>query len=358
MQRREFLMLAHPHNPQKHKTEGSYMSEKLDGLRCVWIPMTRGLDFQKVPFANTNKDDRSHVCTGLWSRYGKPVFAPDWLLDTLPVEHALDGELFAGRGNWQDASSYVKKHKPIDAEWKQVGFYVFDIPSWVRLFEVGRINNPNFAEKQIHSNLATEMGVDVSDKWYAPKRYEQNWNYLRTKYDVFAPGTLKGGWGILAQEQLPVNRFKAEEILYAELNRVTALGGEGLILRRPHALWMPRRTDEMLKVKPENDHEGVVVGYTYGAGKLHGLVGSLRLRAQFEGSPAVEFDLSGFTDLERTIIPEYRAEAQLNPGKFVNHTSISERFPLDAQVTFKYRELTDGGLPKEARYYRNRPAGD
>jgi DNA ligase-1 len=316
------------------------------------------MDFQNIPFANTNKDERNHTCTGLWSRYGKPVFAPDWFLDQLPTDHALDGELYAGRGGWQQAASYVKKHKPVDEEWRQIGLYVFDIPSWVRLFETGRINNPNFAEKEISINEITSLlKIDIGDRWYAPKRYEQNWNYLKATYDVVAPGTLKGSWGILSQEQLPVNRFKAEALLEDELKRIVRLGGEGIMLRRPHSLWMPRRTDEILKVKPENDHEGTIIGYTYGVGKLYGMVGSLRMRAKFGEAAPVDFDLSGFTDLERTLIPEYKNEACLNPGSYVTGKSVSERFPLGATVTFKYRELTDDGKPKEARYYRDRPAG-
>lgn len=358
MQKREFLMLAHPYEAQKHKTDGSFLSEKLDGNRCVWIPQTRGLDFQKVPFSNTNKDERQHVCTGLWSRYGKPIFAPDWFLNKLPIDHALDGELYAGRGMFQTTASYIKKHTPVDSEWRDIGFYAFDIPSWVRLFEPGRINNPNFAEKLLGPEALIAFGGDVAGKWYAPKRFEQNWNFMRVTYNVAEPGELHGDWGVLRQEQLPMNRFKAEEILAGEMKRVAKLGGEGCMLRRPHSLWIPKRTNEILKVKRMHDLDGKVVGYTYGVGKLHGLVGSVRLEVVFPTSMTpVQFDLSGFTDLERLIIPEYRSEATLNGGKYINHASISERYPLGSQVTFQYRELTEDGKPKEARYMRTRPTG-
>lgn len=367
MQRREFLMLAHPHDPIKHKTEGSFWSEKLDGNRCVWLPMTRGMDFQHVIFANTNRDDRKHVCTGLWSRYGKPIFAPDWFLDKFPIDYALDGELYSGRGNFQQTASFIKKHNPVDDEWRQVGFYAFDIPSYVRMFEPGRINNPNFEEKLLPGDLCVRMGIMVDHPWYAPKRFEQNWNFLRTKFTPAQPGELRGEWGPLMQTQLPVNRFKAEEELESQMQRITSLGGEGIMLRRPHSLWQPRRTDEILKVKRMHDMEGTVIGYNYGVGKLYGMVGSVRLRCvctdqeagEFEVAEGhtFEFDLSGFTDLERTIIPEYRLEAQLNPGKFASHAAISERYPLGGKITFQFREMTNDGKPKEARYMRPRPSG-
>lgn len=355
MQKREFVMLAHTYNPSKCKTEGSFLSEKLDGLRCVWIPETRGMDFQRIPFSNTNRDDREHVCTGLWSRYGKPIFAPNWFLDKLPTAHCLDGELFVGRKQFQVATSIAKKHKPRDEEWRNIGYYIFDVPSYVRLLEAGRINNPNFAEKIIPTNCASQLGVDVTNKWYAPRRFEYNWQYLSKWFPVVEAGELKGEIGVLRQERLPTNRFQAEELLEQFVEAVLGKGGEGAILRRPHSLWQPRRTDELMKVKRMQDAEGEVVGYTYGFGKLHGLIGSLRLRATLEGN-SVEFDLSGFTDAEREIIPEYRNEANLYPGKLVTKT-VSNQFKLGDQVTFLYRELTNDGKPKEARYLRKRPAG-
>jgi DNA ligase-1 len=355
VEKREFLMLAHSWNPQKHKTEGSFLSEKLDGIRAVWIPQTRDMEFQKIVFANTNRDEREHNCSGLWSRYGKPIFAPAWFLDLLPRTHCLDGELFLGHKQWQTTASYTKKHRPVDEEWRKLGYYVFDIPSYVRLFEVGRINNPNFVEKLIPANVHLDFGIDITDRWFAPRRFEYNWQYLGKHYRVAEAGELQGTWGALRQMQLPMNRFEAESIVERELERVVKSRGEGLILRRPHSEWQPRRSDEVLKVKKMEDAEGTVVGYNYGFGKLYGMIGSIRLRAALEGKE-VEFDLSGFTDEERTVIHEYRDEARLAPGRFVTKT-VSDRFRLGDHITFQYRELTNDGKPKEARYLRPRPAG-
>jgi DNA ligase-1 len=87
----------------------------------------------------------------------------------------------------------------------------------------------------------------------------------------------------------------------------------------------------LLKVKPSRDSEATVVGYTWGKGKLEGLMGSMLV--DWEG---IQFELSGFTNEERVIhCKHYEAD-------------------IRETVSFKYRELTDDGKPKEARYWRER----
>ena len=65
---------------------GWLVSEKLDGMRAWW--------------------DGGR----LWSRQGKPVFAPPWWLAHLPKGVALDGELWLGRGRFQECMSIVRQH--------------------------------------------------------------------------------------------------------------------------------------------------------------------------------------------------------------------------------------------------------
>ena len=104
MARREFLQLAHTYDPVKHQVGGWYLSEKFNGMRAYWDGgYTRGKLTSQVPFANTTKDYRrvhSPHATGLWTRYGKAIFAPKWWLDSLPQGNALDGELYAGKGKF------------------------------------------------------------------------------------------------------------------------------------------------------------------------------------------------------------------------------------------------------------------
>jgi DNA ligase-1 len=344
MEKREFVMLAQNWDPLKNKTEGSFLSEKLDGMRAIWIPQTRGMNFTHVMFANTNRDDREHVCTGLWTRYAKPIFAPTWFLDQFPTDHCLDGELYCGRGKFQEVMSICKKHKPEEEMWRGVSFLAFDIPSYSQIFIPGRINNPNFAEKIIPNGAATQFGIDVFHDWYKPRRFALNYQTLAKKFPM---GVIPGKVCVHEQTQLSFSRFDAEALVETRLRQVLDLGGEGLILRRPHSEWQPRRSLELLKVKRTHDMEGMIVGVTYGTGKLHGMMGSLRVRL----ANGKEFDLSGFTDAERELKYEYRGEANSMPSMYTT-SDVCKYFTVGDSVTFAYRELTDSGLPKEARYIR------
>lgn len=347
--RREYVMLAQEYDPLKHKTEGSFLSEKMDGMRAWWVPKTRGLLFQDIGFANKTRDNRNPVCSGLWSRRGKPIFAPDWFLDKMP-DFPLDGEFFTLRvkGSRQDLSKIIKVHEPNDESWQEVGYYIFDKPSYSAMFSPGTIRLDTEFIITIPSGLTLKYGEPD-----APRRFEQNYNFLRHHFGgTVKPGELKGGIGVLEQEMLPFQRFKAEGIVQDRLKDIINNGGEGVILRRPHSEWWPKRTDELLKVKDCKDSEGIVIGYTYGAGRLHQMMGSVRIRGSIDGKEFIR-DLSGFTDSERIIKYHYRSDANLNPGKFTSE-EISELFPLGSTVTFTYRALTKDGIPEEARYLRKR----
>src|SRR5205809_6855024 len=95
----EFLMLAHKYVPERdsERIKGWYCSQKLDGVRAMWDGgVSRGLLASEVPWANVEKDYRyieENRATGLWSRLGKVIHAPDWFLDQLPL-YPMDGELW------------------------------------------------------------------------------------------------------------------------------------------------------------------------------------------------------------------------------------------------------------------------
>ena len=63
--------------------------------------------------------------------------------------------------------------------------------------------------------------------------------------------------------------------LRAELARVEALGGEGLMLRRPGSRYEVGRSSSLLKVKTFHDAEARVVGHLPGAGRHKGRLGAL-----------------------------------------------------------------------------------
>ena len=96
-------MLANVYRPGVPLAE-YWVSEKLDGVRGYW--------------------DGAR----LWTRGGEPIFAPAWFTAGWPAL-ALDGELWAGRGQFAHAVSTVRQQQPDDAAWRRMRFMVFDLPA-------------------------------------------------------------------------------------------------------------------------------------------------------------------------------------------------------------------------------------
>jgi len=351
MAKREFLMLAHPR--KGNEPIGSWMwSEKLDGCRAFWDGgITRGLLTTDVPFANTEKDGRyvtAPKATGLWSRYGKPIQAPDWWLDKMP-NFFLDGELYIGRNSFQELISTVKKLTP-DSGWSNVYYMAFDSPPSHVIFSNGEIDNTNFRKSFV--NVLSKLGWLPTIK---PARWEFKYVYewLRER------GERNEVFNVHKQHTLHHRGAEAEEELSRQLDLITQSGAEGIMVRNPMSLWAPQRSRTLLKIKTLLDAEAVVTGYTWGretdkGSKLLGKMGALICK--FKGHT---FELSGFTDDERVmsvvgINPadnafEYGCS---HPGEIIPETFYNPKFPRGSIITFKYRELTDSGIPKEARYWR------
>lgn len=359
MVKRDLLMLAHKYDPAKSSVNGWFMSHKLDGMRAFWDGgITRGMRADSVPWANTTKDGRylyPPISTGLWSRYGKVITAPaDWLNQLPP--YLLDGELYAGVGSFQTTMSITKTLIPDPALWKQIKYMVFDAPTQRQIFQdsVIRANNGisyqmkgavdwiNRQEKEISSppdNAVLTFQVMV--KWLE--------NLLKDNSVAFPH----------QQTQLPFTRAAAAKEIEKSLDVVVSRGGEGLILRQHTSTWAPGRGKFLLKYKPYEDDEGTVTGYTWGretdrGSKLLGLMGALVL--DYRGQ---RFELSGFTESERIMSSEggfdhARSNGTAHPGEEVDPAFHNPTFPRGSVVTFRYRELTDSGLPKEARFLRKR----
>lgn len=112
------------------------------------------------------------------------------------------------------------------------------------------------------------------------------------------------------------------------LEMVVQGGGEGLVLHHAEAPYLTGRTDMLLKLKPQHDDEAVVIGYVPGKGRFAGQVGALRVRH----ADGREFSLgTGLDEGQRR-----------NPP------------PLGAIVSYRYRDLTERGLPRFASFWRIR----
>lgn len=341
---RELLMLAETFNPSKHRSAGTYISEKLDGMRCIWLPATKGLNTKQIPFANREKKKESNeqIATGLWSRYGNVIFCPEWFTEGFP-DKPLDGELWIDRNKFQPLMSTVKTLIPDHEKWKDVRYLVFDAPTYRQIFADGRINNPNYTHQMKLDRMLAALDLE---KLVEPQ-YDFDVTFKLLKRDMKETKHLI----LHHQELLPFSTSAALEIIEKRLNDITDLGGEGLMIRHPCSMWIPNRSPMLCKLKKLEDAEATIVGHRAGLGKHHGRLGSLQV--QFG---ATIFDLGGFTDDERALFPDAADFARDNPGELlpmdIGHPCSA--FPLGAVITFRYRELSDDGVPKEARYHRRK----
>jgi DNA ligase-1 len=353
MMRREFLQLADTF--KKHKIAGHHISEKLDGTRCFWDGgISRGRRTEDVPWASIldpktgeRKTKIKPLATGLWSRYGNPIIAPDEFLDQLP-NVLLDGELWAGRGNFQLCRSICGGDTPDPRFMANIQYTVYSAPSFNRVFQDGEIKN---------TNMLCSINRDAIVAWlnncrvYSPctdATFNAELTFLEHRLDGLANCRLH------TQTLLSEDEATAREQMNARLDEVLSLGGEGVVLRNPQAVWLPKRHTGILKVKPSLDSEATIVGYTSGregkTGRRLGGIGSLVV--EWKGK---RFQLSGMTDAEREFsTPTMVGYAAKHPDQEMPSNFNGKLLPLGTSVTFAYRERTDDGTPKEARYQRVR----
>jgi DNA ligase-1 len=135
---------------------------------------------------------------------------------------------------------------------------------------------------------------------------------------------------LLLSKKPPYTVFHAHELvkdlehLRGELARIEALGGEGLMLRQPRSRYAVGRSSTLLKVKSFRDADATVIGHEKGAGRHKGRLGALLV--QLDNGTKFKVG-TGFSDAERG-----------NPP------------PIGSVITFRYQELSDGGVPRFPSY--------
>ncbi|REJ65601.1 MAG: hypothetical protein DWQ31_16815 [Planctomycetota bacterium] len=363
MARRELLQLGHTYQPDKHTIAGFYVSEKLDGTRCFWDGgLSRGCVTAAVPYASVldpktgrRKAKIKPVATGLWSRYGNPIMAPDWFLNRLPC-CPLDGELWAGRGNFQLCRSICAGDAP-DERFDQIQYAVYSTPPLPQVFCDGEIKNANMLREINRARIETwvrDRATDLPDFVCVDPTatFDDELLFLREMIPSQDDRVF-----MHQQFKLPHDEAAAKATADAFLQRVLDKGGEGIVLRDPAATWRPKRVKSLLKYKPFEDAEAVVTGFVAGKegkqGNVLGKIGALKFKW---GN--VEFEIgSGMTMAQRELHgSDARLHAVAHPGDELPSGFHGKHFQLGQVITFKYRELSDDGVPKEARYWRKRDA--
>lgn len=258
--KREYVQLPHPLNLEEHYVGGMYMSELLEGTRCIWDGgLSRGKPTLHIPWASVCnpksgmvKLDIVPVATGLWSRHGNPILAPSEFLDRLPP-FPLDGVLWAGRGELELCRRICSAKTP-HKDWDKLHYCVLASPPLQALMASGEVKNTN-----------TWVRFDISsfDRWVRSSANNIKINAM-TKGSVLTQElfVLNGwvGWSgdIYVQRNiiLPLEDEISTGVAKEFLDGVLEKGGIGISIRNPNAPWLPKRSEGWLTYTPtriEND---------------------------------------------------------------------------------------------------------
>ena len=219
-------------NPPK----GWIMAEKFDGYRALFrYEIINGKPIGKF-----------------YSRNNKPFNAPKWFLESMPPynllqDKILDGELWAGRDNFQHMGP-VRKKIPIPEEWLTIQFQVYDV--------IGE--NITFVQRLKYLKKIVNFT-------------QKAWKIRLKKEEFYLPNeeTLEPPL-IFAQQ----TKIKSEKMMRKYYQNIIDNGGEGIMIKHPESLYENGRSSYMLKVKPAFDRECIVIDYKLGEGKYTGLLGS------------------------------------------------------------------------------------
>jgi ATP-dependent DNA ligase len=246
-------------------------------------------------------------------------------------------------------------------------YAIFDSPPLDALFRDGEIKNANFHRKLYATEIKKWFQVVARDNpMMADYKSLTNANMpFHERLQWLQEMMPEEGRIYVIQHQLLSDNW-ADEV-EVELEDVLRLGGEGLVFHDPNGLWEPKRLASILKYKPFLDAEAQVVGVVAGRegriGQVLGKIGALICEARIRPSREyVRFEVSsGLTMPEREIDGPLKTWATDHPGQEIPlwavmgdcwDGKINDTFCTNTRVTFKYRELSDDGIPKEPRFWR------
>lgn len=177
----------------------------------------------------------------------------------------------------------------------------------------------SIVRRQDRNELWQEVRFLIFDAPACPEPFEARLAFLANTFNGQGAGYAR-----------PHEHSRCESLnhLREELARIEALGGEGLMLREPASRYEVGRSYTLLKVKSFRDAEAVVVAHQPGAGRHKGRLGALLVQMENGTRFAVG---TGFSDAERAAPP-----------------------PVGSIITYRYQELSDGGVPRFPSYVRVR----
>lgn len=269
---------------ENQSIQGYLASEKLDGVRGIW----------------NGKELRS--------KQGKLIDVPKCWLEGFPA-FGLDGELWIGRRNFEETSKIVRSRGLSCDKWNKVTYNVFDVPNCGN-----DTKHKAFGSFEIKKLEKNKQSCTLQERLFILEDFLQH--YPNPHIRVI--------------QQIPLSSDKQLQDLFST---IVQKGGEGVVLRKNSYPYEEFRTTNALKLKPYEDAECLIIGYTKGKGHFSNKVGAIICEQEsstFSTQPKETKNTKIIFKIGIGMSDEFRA----NPP------------PIGTIITYKYTGLTKNNLPK------------
>jgi len=268
---------------------GWLVSEKFDGYRACF----------------------SYEDQKFYSRQNKPFIAPDWFIDAMPPR-LVDGELWIGRNMFQEMGT-VRKKVPVDEEWLNVTFQVYDMPEEEGTFE----------ERLKELNRLVKL---TRRRWLSRrKKYPYPFNTLDCP--------------VVVAKQIVIQNEGHLDTIY---QNIIQNEGEGIMLKDPTSPYEGKRSNYLLKYKPSFDAEAIIIAHKPGQGKYVGMLGGFTCKQLTNHDTYMSID-----EDEDHIFSTSGMDDSIRK-------SYKQTHPIGTVISYEHSGKTNKGKPRFGRYIRRR----
>lgn len=253
-----------------------WVSEKLDGIRAIWT----GCELR--------------------TRHDKKIHAPDWFIEKLPKNIALDGELYLGRGQFSKTQMIVMDHHKNRYNWEQIKYHVFDIPD---------------SKEMIFEEVQYILNNNLPDLSYLT---------------------------VIQQSKIS----SLDQLLELQKSLVIQ-DAEGTMIRRPNSIYTIGETSNLLKFKSQMDDNqmvhllddnAIITGYKYNLDILNS-----------NGAPIIRALLVKWVDTKKfPYDPEFTVSHHITKAE--KYGTYSKLFPIGQKIKILYNQLFESQKPRFPRY--------
>ncbi len=277
-------MLAKKYEGTIAKDDAYYITEKLDGNRCI-----AQFDGEKWTFT---------------SRNGKAMHV-DFDMSGLDPNFTYDGEVLSPEQTKASIARAQGVFKKMGGDFNKTS---------------GDINKHTFNKKLVYNIF------DVQECW---TQYKDR----RAVLDTMTPT----GDNVRILPVLKKYDKKIDPAIYNLLDDVVKSGGEGLMINTSSGLYVPKRTNDLLKLKQVQTMDMEVIDTEYGSGKYEYAVGNLICEATLPNGSKITCSVgTGLSDEQRF---KWAMYPQLILGKIVEiaYFSLSQGKDMIGTTTYSLR---------------------